>query len=74
MAIASINSMQLLRLHKVKELTSLSRSTIYAEIKAGRFPKQVRLTAKAVGWQLTEIQAFIESKVAQSRNLTTEGV
>lgn len=72
MATATSNAPQVLRLQKVKELTALSRSTIYAEIKAGRFPAQVRLTAKTVGWLLSEIQAYIEAKVAQSRNLVKE--
>lgn len=74
MATAISSTNQILRLPTVMELTALSRSTIYAEIKAGRFPKQIHLTAKAVGWQLTEIIAHIEAKASQSRTLTKEGV
>ncbi len=72
MAFAISNTPQVLRLQKVKEITGLSRSTIYAEIKACRFPAQVRLTAKTVGWLLSEILAYLDDKVAQSRNLTKE--
>ena len=74
MATATCNTLQFLRLPQVKELTALSRSTIYAEIKSDRFPKQVRLTAKSVGWLLSDIQDYLATKVAQSRNLTKEGV
>lgn len=72
MAFTTSNTIQILRLQQVMELTALSRSSIYAEIKAGRFPAQIRLTAKTVGWLLSEIQAYLETKVAQSRNLVKE--
>jgi prophage regulatory protein len=66
---------RVLRLSAVQEITGLSRSTIYAEIKAGRFPKQFNLTSKrCVGFVAEEITAYIQDKVAQSRNLANGGV
>jgi prophage regulatory protein len=47
-----------LRLPQVKAITGLSRSTIYEAIKAGRFPRQIKITKHAVGWPLGEIRAF----------------
>ena len=38
----------------------LSRSTIYAWIAAGRFPRQVALGAGSVGWREAEIDAWID--------------
>lgn len=44
-------------------MTGLSRSTIYAGIAKGNFPKQVKLTgARSVGWYENAIAQWIESR------------
>ena len=44
-------------------MTGLSRSTIYAEIARGRFPRQVKLTgARSVGWHEAAVIRWIESR------------
>lgn len=54
---------QILRLPEVKQETGLGRSTIYALIAEGKFPKQVKLTGKrAVGWQAEDISEWIKSR------------
>lgn len=56
-------SSRILRLNEVKVLTGLSRSTIYAEIAKGNFPRQVKLTgARSVGWYESAINQWIESR------------
>lgn len=50
------------RLTKVKAVTGLSTSGVYAEMKAGRFPRQVHLSSMAVGWYSDEIDAWLEAK------------
>jgi predicted DNA-binding transcriptional regulator AlpA len=44
-------------------MTGKCRSAIYSEIKAGRFPRQVKLGIgkgkRAVGWSFLEIQEYI---------------
>jgi prophage regulatory protein len=57
----------ILRLRQVSARTGLARSTIYERIKAGEFPAQVALGARAVGWLEADIDAWIAAKVAQSR-------
>jgi prophage regulatory protein len=57
----------ILRLKHVKTRTGLSRSTIYQRIKEGSFPAQVSLGPRAVGWIETDIGAWIERQVKQSR-------
>ena len=52
---------KILRLPAVKELTGLSRSTIYARIAQGSFPVQVSLGDRAVGWRESEIEAWMEA-------------
>jgi prophage regulatory protein len=63
-----------LRLNRVKEITGLSRSTLYAYAKSGNFPRQVLLTAKCVAWNSREIEAWIQDRVAPSRNLVKKAV
>jgi len=57
----------ILRLPQVKQLTGLSRSTIYARIKAGQFKAPISLGARAVGWLASDVDAFIESCIKASR-------
>ncbi|MYC89167.1 MAG: AlpA family transcriptional regulator [Gemmatimonadales bacterium] len=58
---------RLLRLPEVMARTGLSRATIYALMAEGRFPRQVRIGARAVGWVEAEIEAWIQERIAQSR-------
>ncbi len=58
----------LLRMRQVKERTGLSRSTLYLRIKAGEFPAQVSLGARAVGWLETEVERWIATQVERSRS------
>ena len=57
-------SKRIIRLDKVKELTGLSRSTIYALMARDEFPKPVNITGKAVGWVETEIDQHNANKIA----------
>ena len=54
---------KILRLGEVKEITGLSRSTIYSEIAKGKFPRQIKLTgARSVGWHQSAITKWVESR------------
>jgi prophage regulatory protein len=54
---------RIVRLKEVKAMTGLSRSTIYAEIAKGGFPKQVQLTGnRSVGWHENAIIQWVESR------------
>ena len=56
-------SCKILSLREVKEITGLSRSTIYLEIAKGKFPKQIQLTgARSVGWHESAIIQWVESR------------
>lgn len=64
---------KILRREQVQSLTGLSRSTLYAEIKKDRFPKQIKLTdGRSVGWLESEVQDHIQARIDASRN-TTKG-
>jgi len=56
------------RRKKVEARTGLSRSSIYAGIKAGTFPKPIQLGRQSVGWLESEIDAWLRERIAASRN------
>lgn len=62
---------QVLNLKEVMYLTRLGRATIYNMLNPknksydSTFPKQIKLSTNRVGWLATEINAWIESKIAQ---------
>ncbi len=55
----------IIRLPQVKTKTGLSRSSIYALIRANKFPKQVKLTERTSGWLETEIDQWIEQRASE---------
>jgi len=50
-----------LREAEVLHVTSLSHATLYREVKAKRFPAQVRISPGRVGWKASEIAAWQNS-------------
>ena len=54
----------IIRLPKVLQATALSRSTVYAMMADGRFPKPIKLGERAVGWPEAEITAWLEGRKA----------
>ena len=60
-------SYTILRLPEVKKTTGLSRSTIYARISHGTFPKPVNLGGRAVGWVEAEIEEWLRQRIEASR-------
>jgi prophage regulatory protein len=56
---------QLLRRADVERITGKSRSSIYADMDAGKFPRPVPIGAYAVGWLRSEIEAWIASRIAE---------
>ena len=72
----ALSKATLLRRHQVQERTGLSRSAIYAKLHSNpkrpwehdpSFPAPVQLGARAVAWIEAEIDAWIVSKIEQSR-------
>lgn len=60
---------RILKLPEVMEATSCSRSSIYALMEAGDFPKSLRLggcRSRSVGWRLSDIQNWINERAAEA--------
>ncbi|MDD2791429.1 MAG: AlpA family transcriptional regulator [Sulfurimonas sp.] len=53
---------RLLRLPEVLARTGISRSTLYENMKAGRFPKQQKPTPRCSGWRESDIEAVINGE------------
>ena len=68
-------SRKILRMKQLIELTALSRSTLYdiMDIKSKRydpsFPRAIKLTEATVCWLESEVNAWIDGKILQSRGL-----
>ena len=58
---------KLLRLSQVKASTGLFKSSIYARIAEGTFPKQISLGPRLVVWVEADIQKSIADQVSAAR-------
>ena len=52
----------LARRRQVEQLVQLSRSTIYAAVKAGTFPAPVRIGTRAVAWRVSDLETWLEAR------------
>ena len=51
-----------MRFPRVREVTGLSRSSVWRLEDAGDFPKRIQLSANSVGWREDEILAWINGR------------
>ena len=58
-------SLALLRRPEVTRRTGLSRSTLYARMKVGTFPKPVSLGDRCVGWVDSEVHDWILARIEE---------
>lgn len=57
-----------LRMHQVCEMCGLSRSAIYGRIKLGLFPVSVRLGPKSVAWLASDINNWMQARIAARKH------
>lgn len=57
-------SIRLIKKAQVLDRTGLSNSGLYAKIKVGEFPKQISTGQRSVKWSESEVNAWIESRIA----------
>ena len=63
----------ILRLPAVKARVGLSRSSIYLHVSRGLFPKPVAIGPRAVGWLDSDVQEWLEARIAASRRMKKLG-
>ena len=56
-----------IKLAEVRSLTTLSTSEIYRRIAADTFPAQIMLGPKSAVWIESEVLAWCEARIAESR-------
>jgi prophage regulatory protein len=66
-SVAQTSPQRILRLAQVRALTGLGRSFIYQLQAQKRFPKQIKIGLRAVGWLEDEVLKWIADRVAESR-------
>jgi prophage regulatory protein len=59
------NLYALLRRPQVEAMTGLKRSSIYALMRRGEFPRPTKLTARAVGWPRLAVEAWIRDRMGE---------
>jgi len=61
----NVSIKRFLRIATVMERTGLAQATIYEMMHKGTFPKNFRLTPRACGWLETDVDAWIDERVAE---------
>ena len=57
---------QVLRIFEVSDRTGLPRSSIYAKIQAGDFPRPIKLGARSVGWLESDVNQWVDDQISIS--------
>lgn len=65
--LAAPTTERILRLPEVMSTTGISASQIYRRAKAGTFPKPVKLGPNTSGWVESEVQAWVQARIAAGR-------
>ena len=60
-----------LRLPEVRAVTGLSKSSLYALIRANSFPAPVQIGPRTVAWVRNEVQRWAAERVLASRSATS---
>ncbi len=64
---------QIVRLPAVRARVGLSTPSIYRLVRAGLFPRPIKLGTFAVGWLEHEVEAWLTARVAE-RDVAHEGL
>lgn len=59
---------RLIRLPEVMAMTGLSRSSIYERKSRGYFPQSISIGARAVAWESTQIEQWINETIKASES------
>jgi len=51
---------KVIKINRVREITSLSTASIYRLMSVGHFPRQIKLSERSCGWLESEIKSFLE--------------
>ena len=60
-------STQFYRLPQIKAHLNVSGSSIWAWVKAGKFPKPIKLSENCTAWNAADVEAWAQSRIATSQ-------
>lgn len=73
-SLSSPDDISFLRLADVKLMSGLSKSSLYALIRAKSFPAPVQLGPRTVGWVRSEVQQWAAERIEDRRALQAVAV
>lgn len=56
---------RIVRLNEVERLSGLSKSSIYALAKEGKFPKQITIHRRMAGWSEAAVLTWVQARLQQ---------
>ena len=59
--------MRIIRTEDLTRRLGLSRATILRNVKAGRFPAPIKISQRAIGWRIDDVEAWIAAQAATSK-------
>jgi prophage regulatory protein len=59
--------MQFLRVRKVTEMVGFSKTTLYARVRDGTFPKPIALGPQTVAFLESDVLEWMQRQIAQAR-------
>lgn len=62
-----MSKLRFVRLPEVKARTGLSETRIVELERAGKFPKRIKISDRAVAWVESEIEEWLEKKLGAAR-------
>ena len=62
------HSKRIIKIPKVSDKTGLCKTAVYNLIAEGKFPKQIPLGARSVGWLESEIDGWIDDRISERDN------
>ena len=72
--ITKVKLVRFIRLPELMQIVGLGKTTIYARIKMGEFPRPVKIGGRAVGWVESEIIQWASDRIARSRLTTAQAL
>ena len=62
---------EVVRLPELEVLCQRKRASVYEDIAAGRFPRQIKIGPRAVGWLRRDIEKWLADRIAERDGVPT---
>jgi prophage regulatory protein len=59
---AAVDEDPILSWPRVRAMVGFSRTTAWREMRAGRFPRPIRISANRVGWRRSDLMAWLSRR------------